>query len=309
MRISLFFLAILIGWMPVAHATVPEVIATIRPLHSIAANVMAGVGMPQLLLKEAVSPHSYVLRPSDVRRLQHAELVFRIGPKFEVFLNPAIQSLRKTTTTVVTLEEAPGLHLLPSRGLHGDEEDTHHHAAEDHDPHIWLNPENVAIIAQKMAEVLASYDPENGEKYHRNATALIVRLMDMQKVIEAQLVPVHGYAFFVYHDAYQYFEQAFGLKNAGIATLHPGQPLSVRRLHDLREQKQEQGVVCLFAEWPFPAEPMEMLAEKLQLRTAMLDPLGLRQEPGEALIFELYQAMADAFTGCLISKAADTAAE
>jgi zinc transport system substrate-binding protein len=124
-----------------AAAEVPDVVASIKPVHSLVANVMAGVGEPTLLVKGAGSPHTYALRPSDAAALENADLVFWIGEGFELFLAKPLETLADQSR-VVELADIEGLHLLPVRegGLWEPHEDEHGHDAraeaendDDHD--------------------------------------------------------------------------------------------------------------------------------------------------------------------------------
>ena len=70
---------------PVAAAEI-DVVASIKPVHSLVASVMEGVGEPILLVKGTGSEHSYSLRPSEARALEQAEVVFWVGETMETFL-------------------------------------------------------------------------------------------------------------------------------------------------------------------------------------------------------------------------------
>lgn len=111
----------------------PDAVASIRPVHSLLAGVMAGVAEPGLLLRAGESPHTYALRPSDAEMLAAADLVVRIGPGLESFLDRLLRELAPDAR-LLTLEEVPDLMRLPVRrgGLweehvHGDE---HEHGEE-----------------------------------------------------------------------------------------------------------------------------------------------------------------------------------
>ncbi len=132
--------------LPAAWAAKPSVVATIGPIHSLVAGVMEGVGKPQLLIKGGASPHSYVLRPSDVRALNGADLVFRVGENLETFLNKTLKTLPKTAR-VVELAELKGVKLLEVReggvwdahdhdhGKEGDEHADHEDHEKEHASH------------------------------------------------------------------------------------------------------------------------------------------------------------------------------
>src|SRR5262245_29637901 len=97
-----------------AWAAELKVVVTIKPLHALVAQVMSGVGAPELLVKGSASPHSYALKPSEARALNNADLFFRVSETVEAFTAKVVRSLPKRVE-VVTLEEAPGMKLLALR--------------------------------------------------------------------------------------------------------------------------------------------------------------------------------------------------
>src|SRR5690606_25667092 len=110
----------------------PSVVASIKPVHSLIAAVMAGIGEPTLIVKGAASPHTYALRPSDAGALESADIVFWTGHGMELFLADALETLA-TQATVVELADAPGITLLPVREGGAFEAHSHEGEGEDHD--------------------------------------------------------------------------------------------------------------------------------------------------------------------------------
>ncbi len=102
-RLALLAASSLLFAYGAAAAEAPSVVASIKPVHSLVAGVMAGVGEPDLIVEGAASPHSYSLKPSDAGELQNARLVFWIGPSFEAFLTTPLETLANGAS-VVTLE-------------------------------------------------------------------------------------------------------------------------------------------------------------------------------------------------------------
>ena len=89
-------LALVVARSPAAAA--PEVVASVAPIHSLVAAVMAGVGEPKLLVPPGASPHAYSLRPSEARALAGADIVFRVGPGLETFLDKPLAALVEGTS-------------------------------------------------------------------------------------------------------------------------------------------------------------------------------------------------------------------
>lgn len=285
-------------------AEAPRVVASIKPLHSLAAAVMEGVGVPELLLRGAASPHGFSLRPSDAARLAQAELVFWMGPALETYLEKPVASLAGDAI-VLEVAALPGLTLLTPRAGGVWEAPAH---ADDHaaapaagsiDPHLWLDPENARLIASAMAEQLAAADPANAAAYRGNAAALSVRIEALDAQIAALLAPVRHRPFVVFHDAYQYLEARYGLAAAGAITVSPDQPPGARRLREIRAAVAERGAVCLFREPGFDPALVELVLEGSPLRQAALDPEGIGLAEGPDLYLELMRGLARGIAGCL----------
>ena len=135
--------ALILTGGPAAAQAAPKVVASIKPVHSLVAGVMAGVGEPTLLVKGAGSPHSYNLKPSEARALAQADLVFWVGEGLETFLTKPLDSLAGGST-VITLATVDGIELLATReggaweghGEHDDHADHGEHAEHgDHADH------------------------------------------------------------------------------------------------------------------------------------------------------------------------------
>lgn len=139
-RTLLLSASLLVATSAAGHAA-PKVVASIKPVHSLVASVMQGIGEPQLIIEGAGSPHTYSLRPSQARALQDADLIFWIGHELEAFLEKPVETIG-TGAKSVELIDAHGLVKLPFRegGAfeahdHGDHGDEHGHADHDEDKH------------------------------------------------------------------------------------------------------------------------------------------------------------------------------
>ena len=184
-----------------------RVLTSIKPLQLIAAAVQDGVGQPEVLLPPGASPHHYALRPSDVRRVQSADLLYWIGPDMESFL-PRV--LKNRTLPVVAVQSLSGMHLrhfgadsASHAENHEDDHDEHDH---DHRPgsldaHLWLSSVNARVIAAKMAADLGKADPDNAARYSANAKAFNTRLDAMDVRIKNRVAGIAGKPYFVFHEA------------------------------------------------------------------------------------------------------------
>ncbi|MEE8394554.1 MAG: zinc ABC transporter substrate-binding protein [bacterium] len=268
--------------LPARRAEPPAVVATIRPLHSLVAAVMQGVGEPVLLIKGAGSPHHYSLRPSQARALAAARLVFWVGPELETFLARAARSFSETARWVA-LSRSPGTILR-------------------NDPHLWLDPRNALAMARAIRAALAAADPVNGPRYAGNLRRLAAQITALDRKLLADLSPLGGRPYLAYHDAYTHFEERYGLRGLGALTGSTGQRAGARRVARLRAALRGalgHGGACLFVQPGTPRRLTNNLLEGTGARLATLDPLGVNIEPGPALYAELMEKMGEAVAGCL----------
>lgn len=302
----LLFCLLLLWAIPVAAA--PRVVVTIKPIHSLAAGVMAGVGEPDLLIKGGGSPHDYSLRPSDAKLLSRAELVVRVGADFETFLNRSLASLAGQAR-VVSLDGLEGITLLPARegGVweghpHPGAEDEKGHAEPGHaevNLHLWLDPRNGRAIVAGLVKVLAELDPANGERYRQNGATLDRRLVELDGRLAQQLQPVADRPFVVFHDAYPYLEKRYHLRAVGSITVSPGRAVGARRLSEIRAKIKATNARCVFSEPQFEPKLTVMLTEGTGAGTGVLDPEGAGLTPGPEAYFQLLEGLGRSLLGCL----------
>ncbi len=294
-----------LGLATTARAEVPRVVATIKPIHSLVAAVMGDLGTPALIVKGGASPHAYSLKPSDAEALEAADLVFWTGHGLELFLGEALQTLA-VEAEVVELAETTGLELLPVREggafePHEDEGEVRD-ATPGHDEadmHFWLDPSNAAKLTAAIAETLAAADPEHAEAYRANARAFNGDLAALAAELEAALAGVKDRPFIVFHDAYQYFEQRFGLNVAGSITVTPDSMPGARRVGELRGRIKESGAGCVFAEPQFEPAIVSAIIEGTGAGAGVLDPEGAILPEGPGLYRQLLQNLAAGLNACL----------
>jgi zinc transport system substrate-binding protein len=308
LRASCASLALLLAGAAPALAEL-KVTATIKPIHALVAQVMEGVGTPDLLVKGAASPHTYALKPSDARALNHAEVFFRVSETVEPFTRKIVTALPDTVKTV-TLAEAPGVELLNVRT--GDTFEKHDHAhdhggADDHgeeahgsrDGHVWLDPENGRKMIAEIARVLSEASPENADKFKANAARADAGLVALQADIARDLAPITAKPFVVFHDAFQYFEHRFGLSAVGSITVSPDTQPSAKRLTEIRRKLQNLSAVCVFSEPQFQAKLVNAVTEGTTARSGTLDPEGALVDPGPSAYDTLLRNLSDDLRACL----------
>lgn len=315
---SLQLLLGLLLFPPLAALAELRVVASIKPVHSLAAGVMQGIGEPRLLVQGGVSPHEYSLRPSDARAIDQADLVFWIGPDLESFMVKPLRNVKGKVRSVALLD-VPGVAVLPLReggawephehehDKHGDHREGRAHAhAHDHDrtsgrdPHAWLDPTNAAAMVRQIVAALGEVDPDHRADYERNGAALIERLNQLDRQLAAELAPIRDRPFIVFHDAYQYFERRYGLNGVGSLVLDPEQRPGAKRVTEIRARIGDLGVRCVFGEPQFQPALVETVIAGSGARPGVLDPEGGADlQAGPEAYFQLLGRLADSLRSCL----------
>jgi zinc transport system substrate-binding protein len=303
-RLFSIFVAFVASFLLISSAQAEvKVLTSIKPLQLIAAAVQDGVAIPEVLLPPGASPHNYALRPSDVRKVQSVDLVYWIGPDMEGFL-PRV--LNGRTLPSVAVQDLPGLKLrrfAEDSHSHAEEADEHDH---DHRPgsldaHLWLSPINARVIATKMAADLSAADPANAARYQSNLKAFDERLDALDLRLKARLAGIAGKPYFVFHEAFDYFEEAYGLKHAGVFSVAAEVQPGAQHVSAMRTRLQEVGKTCVFSEPPLRPRLAETLVAGLPVKLAELDALG-GYTPATAQGYEqVLEKLGNDLAGCLES--------
>lgn len=280
------------------------VVTTIKPLHSLVSGVIGDTGKATLLLKGAESPHGFQFKPSQMKKMQQAKVVFYIDNNLETFLSPALKVLPKTVKTVAVAKKSRIKLQAYRQGKdwekeshNNEEEHIHNHGL--YNMHIWLNPNNAIQMVKTIVKELSLTYPENRNIYKSNARKLLARIKTLDQKLKQQLTPVKDKPFIVFHDAYQYFEKAYGLKAVGSITVQPNQPLSPRRVSEIQQKLRTHQVQCIFSEPQFSDRIIHTIAKNSTTKTGILDSLGMQLEAGHTLYFNLLQNLANNIKQCL----------
>ena len=296
-----------------------KVVASIKPIHSLASYLMDGVGKPDLIVDGYSSPHGFALKPSHAKMLQNADIIFWVGEDIESFLEKPLSSIAKKAEKI-ELMETKGLNVLKFRERnifdedghddhghddHGKKEDDHDdHGHDDHeghahgefDPHIWLDPINAKVILFEMSKHLIENDPKNEETYRDNLSKAYKEIDKLTKEVTAELN--ESVASIVFHDAYQYFEKRFGVNILGAFTVNTDVMPGAEQLSEIREVIEHDKVACVFSEPQFNPDIIKAVAKDMNIKTGVVDPLGATLNPGKDLYFKLIRNMSASFKGC-----------
>ncbi len=277
-----------------AQAT--NVLTSIKPIQMMVTELTQGVSSPEVLLKSNASPHDYALRPSDIKKVASADLVIWYGHDLEPFLEKVVTEGKNT----LTISKIPDLPLREFESEHSHQHDGHDHG--NHDPHFWLGVEPIKQVAIAVTDKLAEVDPSNAAKYRENLTLFETQLSATSREIEQQLAPVKDRGYFVFHDAYGYFEEQYTLNKLGHFTVSPDRKPGAKTLIEIRKALSSGDVACVFSEPQFTPAVVESVMRGSQVNKGELDPLGSDVDVKPGSYFTFLNRMADSFSQCLSKK-------
>ena len=177
-----------------------------------------------------------------------------------------------------------------------DNHDDHGHAHGEFDAHIWLDPMNAKEIVHEIAHELGDLDPVNKDKYEANAEATIIALDQLIKDVSKDINK--DAKFVVFHDAYQYFEERFGVRAAGALTLNTDVLPGAKQVADIQDVIKDKGINCIFSEPQFNPKIISTIAEDTNIKTGVFDPLGANISSDKDLYFKLISNLGNNLKGC-----------
>ena len=308
----LSFIIILFSYLSSSKAEI-QVVTSIKPLHSLASMIMQGVGEPKLIVDGNTSPHNFSLKPSHAKILQTADIVFWIGEDIETFLEKSLSSLSKKAK-VIELMQISQIKKLKFREKnifevshddhghkkhddHGHKKhDDHGHAHGEFDPHIWLDPMNAKIILKEMTKELILLDKKNASKYKANLRNAHIKIDKLVMDINFKINKSAKYI--VFHDAYQYFENRFGLKTLGALTVNTDILPGAEQLKNIRNLIKKEKAKCIFSEPQFNPKIIKAIAKDTNIKTGVFDPLGADLKNNEDLYLKLIINLSNSLKNC-----------
>ena len=315
-----------------------KVVASIKPIHSLASYLMDGVGKPKLIVDGYASPHGFSLKPSHAKMLQEADIVFWVGEDIENFLEKPLGSIAKNAEKIELLD-IKGLKKLKFRERnvfeghddHGHKEDDHDdhakkedghddehkdehghdddHKKEGHDEHGHeghahgeFDP-HIWLDPLNAKVILKEMTKHLIENDQMNASVYKDNLKKANKDLDKLVKQVKSelnkdFKSIVFHDAYQYFEKRFKVNVLGAFTVNTDVLPGAEQLKEIREIIEHDKVTCVFSEPQFNPDIINAVAKDMNISTGVLDPLGATLTPGKNLYFDLIKNMSKSFKGC-----------
>jgi zinc transport system substrate-binding protein len=282
----------------VGAQSTPNVVVSIKPIHSIVSALMEGVSWPQLLLESSDSAHTFHLKPSQLNLLSNADLVITIGDGFETGLKKTLGNIKVGSHIIAS--EINGLHLYHFRNadtnkMDKDEKDEH----IDNDLHVWLDIDNMQKTAQYISEQLIKIDPNNSNTYETNLIKIHSRLNKLKSELHQQLEPFRSERYAIYSDTLQYFEKSFNFQKPVIITPYHGARLSIHRTLEARNKMKDLKIKCLLYGPENTSKRMSVLSEGLPIKVLRIDILGAKLNAGSDQYFNLMKELSSQLVECL----------
>ena len=268
---------------PSATSAEINITTSIRPLQLLAQAIIEDRGTVRTLIDAQDSAHDFTLTPSDRLNFESADLLLWISPAFEVQLADLFESKGKPVITAANLTGVSVISL----------------SANELDPHLWLSSSNALAIAAGLTQELQQLDLENHADYQKAYTRFESNLNSTRTAIEDLLSDLVTLDYLVFHNAYQYFENEFGLRG-GLALVQNAevQP-SMRELLIFRNRVEQFSPSCILLE---PDSDLQLVATALQGQSASrvtVDLMGNEIEDGVSAFSELLLGVAESFHRCL----------
>ena len=249
----------------------PMVFVSIPPQKFFVDRIAGDRAQTRILIAPGQSPHTYTPTPRQIADLSRASVYFTIGIPFE----DQIAKKAAAQNRLLRIEDM-GRGVERAAAVEHDHEHEHDHGHhEEHgelDPHIWMSPRNAVTMAENTAAVLSALDPANKEAYEKNKQSLIADLRALDQKLSAMFEPFKGRRFYVYHPAFGYFAQAYGLEQIAVET--GGKEPSARTLDALIRQARTDGVRVIFVQPQFSKKSADRVAREIGGVVIPLDGLA-----------------------------------
>jgi zinc transport system substrate-binding protein len=239
-----------------------SVVASFYPLAEAASKVGGDLVSVQNLTPPGVEPHDLELAPDDIEAIATADVIVYLGSGFQ----PAVEDALVEAEHAVTVDALNAVATNAAPASEAEEGLTV-------DPHVWLDPARFEEIVRAVADALAKADPANEATYAANAEAYVAQIAALDEEFRAGLSDCERTTIVTSHEAFGYLADAYGLTQVGILGLSPEAEPDPRRLAELRDLVEREGVTTIFAEELVSPKVAETLASEAGVQVAVLNPI------------------------------------
>ncbi|HEX6728089.1 MAG TPA: metal ABC transporter substrate-binding protein [Nitrospira sp.] len=253
-----------VGAMTEARDPIP-VVVTIPVLKDLAQQVGGPHVRVTSLLSGYENEHTYSPKPTDLVAVRKARLLLEIGMGLEVWVSSLVKNAGGRSLRVITTSQ--GVELIR------DDADVHegtHHEGTAGNPHIWLDPENVAIMLRHITEALIEVDPSHTAEFQTNQSAYLQRLGQLQKELSARTQRLSDRRFIAHHPAWPYLAKRFSLDIVGTIHMQAGTEPSALHLQSLIDRIRKDHIKVVASEIQLSQRLPEILARETKAHVVVL---------------------------------------
>jgi zinc transport system substrate-binding protein len=259
----------------------PVVVASIRPLQLIAAAITEGVSETLLVMDSSQDPHHPSLKPSQRRAMNQADIFIWVGPQLETGMEQIVTELDAAVLTGLEISDLKIYRINNSP-----------------DPHIWLDTDNVRIIARSLTQTLIEIDRQNEHQYSANLTRFHQQLDVLDQEI-SNILQAPGFPpFAVYHNGYQYFEKQFALSHRASFTSNEEVQPGIRQVLAIKLVLDSDNVNCIVVDPSVNTENLGNQLERSNLRFIPVDILAHDIPLAADAYFRFMNHLAANFASC-----------
>ncbi|WP_338053468.1 metal ABC transporter solute-binding protein, Zn/Mn family [Rhabdochromatium marinum] len=279
----LLLLPLLLVMLPTLGFAEPlRVFASVVPVQTFIQTIGGDQVDARVMVRPGFNPATYEPTPQQIAALAEAELYVRIGVPFE---QAWMERIRSANPKMQVIDAREGIALRQLEAHTHDEHahDDHQHDEHEHehdghdeheqDPHVWTSPPLVIQIAGVIRETLTELDPAHAEEFTRNHAAFVAELQALDQELHAQLDPLPNRKFMVFHPAWGYFADTYGLTQVPIE--REGKEPGARALAALIEQAKEDGIRVIFVQPQFDQRQAREVAQNINGAVIAVDPLAV----------------------------------
>jgi zinc transport system substrate-binding protein len=299
-RYSISLLLVVFFSIPtLSYAEKLPVVASIFPLADMARQIGGDDVDVTTIVPAGASPHTFELKPSIVRKFASAKVFLMIGVGLEYWADQLVHSSGGKLKPVVLSD---GMTLIHATESHHDEAADHQshasgksrHAKHNHDhdhgsgnPHIWLDPHLVKLMAARIQEAFSAADPDHAAAYARRNLNFLDQLDALDREIAGSVAQFKTRQVVSFHSSWDYFIARYGLTLSGVIEKSPGRNPTPREIADIVSSIRSFHIRAVFAEPQFSPKVADVIASEAGVKVLILDPLGGESLPGRSTYFDL----------------------
>jgi zinc transport system substrate-binding protein len=263
----LLFLFSNIGFSQVSYVT------TLHPFKEIINAVVGERGEVNSILPPGASPHTYQLKPSDMRKVESATALIIGGHNLDEWALKFQNSNKLELIDLIPKSEVMDFEFVEEHAEeHNDQQ--HHHHEGGNDPHFWTDPLVVKSLLPQLVDKLGKIDPEGSESYKKNAQKFAEKLDDLYLQIQQKLSPIRGKKVMLSHPFFRYFLKRFEIELVGITESSPGKEPTPKEIKGMIEQVKNENVKAIFCHIQLPDRAAKLVGEAAKINVFALDPIG-----------------------------------